>query len=124
MIEHAVFVHVPVRPEPPVESPPSEWTRHGDGWTGVQEELVKAARELGGADVEEFDFACGEAVFYLYGRDADLLLGVAVDVLRRFPALARPYAVVRRGAFTDPDATEDYLDLADVVTEGRSHVRR
>ncbi|MFN2608403.1 MAG: hypothetical protein ABR511_11035 [Acidimicrobiales bacterium] len=110
MGEHAVFLYFDLDSTPDGGHADPGWGRHGHGWPVLQRRLDECAAALGVGRVEEFDFAGGQALFYLYGPDAHQLLLAARHVLGHDGAPAPVRVVVRRGPFEDPDATEAEVD--------------
>ena len=71
---------------------------------------VKAA-DAGGYDGNEI--GGGRFTIYLYGRDADRLADLTVQVLRRWQVPADSYLIKRYGdLLTDPSPREERIDLS------------
>jgi hypothetical protein len=104
--EQAVIVYIPL-----------------SGDSGTQDELdmlfnlecelafeVKAA-DAGGYDGNEI--GGGRFTIFLYGKDADRLAGLTVDVLRRWEIPADSYLIKRYGdLLVDPSPREERIDLS------------
>ena len=70
---------------------------------------VKAA-DAGGYDGNEI--GGGRFTIYLYGKDADRLASLTVDVLRRWEIPADSYLIKRYGdPLTEPSPREERVDL-------------
>ena len=71
---------------------------------------VKAA-DAGGYDGNEI--GGGRFTIYLYGKDADRLADLTVQVLRRWQVPADSYLIKRYGdLLTDPSPREERIDLS------------
>ena len=93
------------------------------GDSGTEDELdrlfnleCELAFEVNAADAGGYDgneIGGGRFTIYLYGKDADRLAGLTVDVLRRWEIPADSYLIKRYGdLLADPSPREERIDLS------------
>jgi hypothetical protein len=72
----------------------------------IEDELSDALKKdsVGEVDGHELELSGRDAIFYIYGPDADRMFATALPILRGQRATANGYATLRYGAPDDPKA--------------------
>lgn len=76
----------------------------------LEDELEQAVESMGD-QLDGHEFGDGEAVFYLYGLDADLLVEIVKRTLEGFPVRPGAFAVKQYGPPDDPDVRTERVPL-------------
>ena len=96
MPEHAVIIHLPLRPE------------YADlsAYHALENKLTAAVESLEGGEFDGNEFGEGECIFYSYGTDADKLFACLEPHLRSTACAAGGHALKRYGSVFEPDVTQ------------------